>query len=88
MRHLDKHITCIASGTLAQANERLVFPREYGPWCYLVLDLPALAETQCRRLAEYRRLRDEGIEPAAAARESLRLATRANQPGRAEGETV
>jgi hypothetical protein len=79
VQDLDSHVTRIGSGENAKGNERLVFPREYGPWCYLVLDLPTLAETQCRRLAEYRRLRDEGIEPAAAARESLRLATGASQ---------
>ena len=62
MRDLDTHIDAVLSGTAtAQANERVVFPRLGGPWCYLVLDLAALAETQTARIAEYCRLRDEGV---------------------------
>ena len=51
---LDAHIDAVLSGTAdAGANERVVFPRLGGPWCYLVLDLAALAETQIARLADY-----------------------------------
>jgi len=55
----------------AQPKERLVFPRDFAPWCYLVLDLEKLAAIHCKRIAEYRRLRDEGVELAVAARDSL-----------------
>jgi hypothetical protein len=64
-RDLDAHIDAVLSGTaVAGANERVVFPRLGGPWCYLVLDLAALAETQTARIAEYRRVRDEGVGSA------------------------
>ena len=72
MNELDAHVTRIASSNaLASATERVVFPKEYAPWCYLSLDLPTLAWTQCARVAEYRRMCDEGIEPTKAASDSL-----------------
>ena len=73
MRDLDAHIAAVLSGNATHTNERVVFPRLGGPWAYLVLDLRALAETQIARFGEYRRLRDEGIELAKAARDSWRV---------------
>ena len=64
---------------LASATERLVFPREYAPWCYLSLDLATLVWTQCARVAEYRKMCDEGIEPTKAASDSLTAVARANR---------
>jgi len=77
MNELEGHVTRIASSnTLATATERLVFPKEYAPWCYLSLDLATLARTQYARVAEYRRMRDEGIEPSRAASDSLNAVAR------------
>lgn len=77
MNELDTYVTQAASNAVVASAERLVFPREHAPWCYLVLDLVTLASTNCRRVAEYRRMRDEGIEPSQAARDSLTAVARA-----------
>ena len=75
MQDLDAHIAGVMSGTATHANERVVFPRLGGPWAYLVLDLRALAETQIARLADYRRLRDEGQLPETKKQRKPRIET-------------
>lgn len=76
---LDLHLDAIAAGETASGDGPMVFPRQFAPWCYLVLDLPRLATIQYRRIEEYRKLRARGIEPGKAARDSLLIAVKPTQ---------